>query len=292
MIDGGINILASFNGTNGTAPQAGLITDAAGDLFGTTRYGGANNVGTVFELAQGSMTGITTLASFVTTDGSQPLSQLMMDGAGNLYGTTSAGGANGDGTVFEIAEGSGVVTTLATFNGTNGKNPVFGPLLMDAAGNLFGTAASGGAHLDGALFEIAKDSGVITTLYSFNVSDGGDPVGGLIPDAAGNLYGTAANGGDVNGDGACLPIVARHGDAPGAGNANSHLPRLAPTAVAGATLTPAVTVSAEERHRQCRSDGYIDHYLDHRIRPARRASWAERSAPRPSTAWLPSPISH
>ena len=95
--------LASFNFTDGKAPFASLIADAAGDLFGTNYTGGANGDGTVFELVNnggGSYTP-TTLVSFNGTDGSGPFASLIVDAAGHLFGTTSQDGANGDGTVFE-----------------------------------------------------------------------------------------------------------------------------------------------------------------------------------------------
>ncbi len=90
-----------------------------------------------------------------------------MDSSGNLYGTTSAGGAGGDGTVFELASGSGTITTLASFNGTNGANPDAG-LVMDGSGNLYGTTTSGASSGGGTVFELAQGSGTITTLASFN----------------------------------------------------------------------------------------------------------------------------
>ena len=95
----------------------------------------------------------------------------------------------GYGTVFELAKGSGTITTLASFNGTDGANP-YGGLIMDSSGNLYGTAADGGASGDGTVFELAKGSGTITTLASFNGTNGANPYGGLIMDSSGNLYGT------------------------------------------------------------------------------------------------------
>ena len=96
-----LTALASFNGTNGTFPAGGLVRDPRGNLFGTTEGGGANGVGTVFELAAGSGT-ITTLASFDGANGALPVASLVRDPRGNLFGTTEGGGANNDGTVFEL----------------------------------------------------------------------------------------------------------------------------------------------------------------------------------------------
>ena len=163
--------------------------DSSGNLYGTSETGGASNDGTVFEVAQASGTA-TTLASFNGTDGETPLAGLIMDSSGNLYGTTEVGGASKDGTVFELAKGSGTITTLASFNGTDGANP-YAALVMDSSGNLYGTASAGGASKDGTVFELAKGSGTITTLASFNGTDGNEPYGGVIMDSNGNLYGTA-----------------------------------------------------------------------------------------------------
>jgi uncharacterized repeat protein (TIGR03803 family) len=192
-------------------PPAGLIMDAAGDLFGTTAFGGANGDGTVFELVNnggGSYASTpNTLVSFNVTNGAVPLGGLIADAAGDLFGMTFAGGANGDGTVFEIVKTStgfaSTPTTLFSFNGTNGSRPE-GSLIADAAGDLFGTTDSGGLYGGGTVFEIAKTStgyaSMPTTLASFNGStNGGGPEGGLIMDAAGDLFGTTVSGGCTTG---------------------------------------------------------------------------------------------
>jgi uncharacterized repeat protein (TIGR03803 family) len=190
---GTIRTLASFSGANGSEPKGALIMAGSGNLYGTTTYGGASDDGTVFELTAGSGM-ITTLASFNGGNGANPYGGLLMDSGGNLYGTTSAGGPNTHGTVFELAGGSGTITTLASFAGTAGQAPE-GGLIMDSGGNLYGTASGGGASKDGTVFELAHGSGAITTLASFNGSNGSDPVGGLVRDSAGNLYGTTVGGG-------------------------------------------------------------------------------------------------
>jgi uncharacterized repeat protein (TIGR03803 family) len=190
---GTITTLASFDGTDGQYPQGALIMDASGNLYGTAPNGGASSDGTVFELAAGSGT-ITALASFNGTDGATPLSDVIMDTTGNLYGTTYAGGASGGGTVFELAAGSGTITALASFNGPDGFAP-FDALVMDSRGNLYGTTRGGGALGDGAVFKLAQGSGTITALASFNGTDGSAPYAGLLMDSSGNLYGTASRGG-------------------------------------------------------------------------------------------------
>jgi len=190
---GNLTALASFNGTDGEDPLAGVIMDSSGNLYGTTQYGGNSGDGTIFELAQGSGT-ITTLASFNGTNGAELLTGLIRDSSGNLYGTTSEGGASGDGTIFELAQGSGAITALASFNGTDGQTPD-GGLIRDNSGNLYGTTYQGGASGDGTVFELAQGSGTITTLASFNGTNGAQPVTGLIRDSSGNLYGTTEGGG-------------------------------------------------------------------------------------------------
>jgi uncharacterized repeat protein (TIGR03803 family) len=204
-----ITTLASFTGANGANPEAGLVMDVSGNLYGTTANGGASNDGTVFELAAGSGT-ITTRASFNGTNGSGPLGVLVLDGSGNLYGTTNLGGSSSDGTVFEVAAGSGTITTLASFNGTNGSSPE-GNLLMDSSGNLYGAAAYGGASGYGTVFEVVHGSNAITTLASFPGGNESNPEEcNLVMDAQGNLYGTAGAR-NTGYSGAVFEVVAGSG---------------------------------------------------------------------------------
>src|ERR1700690_3702540 len=114
---------------------------------------------------------------------------LISDAAGYLFGTTFSGGADEDGTVFEIAKSTGQLTTLATFTGANGENP-YGTVISDAAGDLFGTTAHGGAGGEGTVFEIAKSTGELTTLATFTGANGATPAGSLTIDAEGDLFGT------------------------------------------------------------------------------------------------------
>jgi uncharacterized repeat protein (TIGR03803 family) len=147
-----ITTLAIFTGGNGAYPHAGLIEDSSGNLVGTT-WGGALGLpsGTVFELKAGSGT-ITTLASFSGPNGSAPQGGLVMDGSGDIFGTTLSGGMANDGTVFELQK-DGPLTTLVSFNGSNGSQP-YDSLLLDSNGNLFGTTYGGGAFNDGAVFQL------------------------------------------------------------------------------------------------------------------------------------------
>jgi uncharacterized repeat protein (TIGR03803 family) len=202
-----ITALASFNVATGWNARGGLVIDNSGNLYGTTSAGGANSVGTVFEVVQGSGT-ITTLASFnSTTTGN--ISGLIMDASGNLYGTTQSQGAHSDGSVFELAHGSSSITTLASFNVDNGGGPQAG-LIVDSSGNLYGTAAGGGPNegYDGTVFEVAQGSGTITTLASFNYTNGSEPSSRLVMDQSGNLYGTTVTGG-ANGDGTVFELAHR-----------------------------------------------------------------------------------
>jgi len=124
-----------------------------------------------------------------SADGGSPYGSLVRDTVGNLYGTTEAGGAAGAGTVFKVNKG-GTYTVLYRFKGgPDGANPYVG-VIRDAAGNLYGTTANGGASGLGTVFKLTK-TGKEKVLYSFaGGSDGCYPYGGLLRDAAGNLYGT------------------------------------------------------------------------------------------------------
>ncbi|MBV9861509.1 MAG: Hint domain-containing protein [Alphaproteobacteria bacterium] len=209
--------LVSFNVLDGSFPEAPLIIDAAGDLFGTTSQAGANGNGTVFELANtaGSYPTIPdTLVSFDGSDGSEPEAGLIMDGSGNLFGTTFAGGANQNyGTVFEIPNTPNgyatTPTTLVSFDFTHGKQPA-GSVIMDADGNLFGTAETGGQQNDGTLFEVAKTATgyatLPTTLVDFSDTGAAFPEAGLFADSAGDLFGTTESGGE-NSDGTVFEVT-------------------------------------------------------------------------------------
>jgi uncharacterized repeat protein (TIGR03803 family) len=204
-------VLLNFNGTDGDKPIASLIFDAAGNLYGTTNEGGTHGYGTVFELTPivGGGWTETVLYNFCSqtncTDGEFPPASLIFDAAGNLYGTTNEGGTHGGGTVFEltpIVGGGWTETVLYNFcsqtNCTDGEFPLAG-LIFDAAGDLYGTTWEGGAYGVGTVFELTPTAGGGWTeqvLHSFNGGDGSYPyLGGLIFDAAGNLYGTTLWGG-------------------------------------------------------------------------------------------------
>jgi uncharacterized repeat protein (TIGR03803 family) len=194
--DGTETVLHSFAGANsdGAFPEAGLIADGAGNLYGTTSQGGVSNNGVVFKLAPNGIE--TVLHSFAggPSDGADARAGLIVDGAGNLYGTTLRGGASDNGVVFKLAP-DGTETVLYSFAGVDGSGPLAG-LIADRAGNLYGTTSGGGASGRGVVFKLAPN-GIETVLHSFagSPSDGASPLAGLIADRAGNLYGTTAGGG-------------------------------------------------------------------------------------------------
>jgi len=196
--------------SDGEFPEASLIVDAHGNLFGTTVYGGAHAEGTVFEIPAGGTEKV--LYSFCAMascgDGEGPHSGLIMDAQGNLYGTTQLGGTTASaGVVFKLAR-SGKETVLYAFCKTStcrdGAFPLAG-LIMDKTGNLYGTTTQGGAHNGtncsegcGTVFQLTPKRRE-TVLYSFcalsKCKDGSTPGAALVMDANGNLYGTTEYGG-------------------------------------------------------------------------------------------------
>jgi uncharacterized repeat protein (TIGR03803 family) len=205
---------------------SGVVVDSSGNLYGTTAAGGAFGDGTVFELAHGSST-ITVLASFDGTDGANPISGVIVDSSGNLYGTTDNGGASVGGTIFELAHGSGTITTLASFDERVSMRPA---LIMDSSGNLYGTTGNGGPSNEGTIFELAQGSSTITTLASFNGGNGANPICALIMDSRGNLYGTTYFGG-ASDEGTVFEFVAPI----------SLSPTSLPAAAVGTSYTQALT---------------------------------------------------
>jgi uncharacterized repeat protein (TIGR03803 family) len=192
-------VLYAFTGSpDGSTPYAGLVRDAAGNLYGTTLSGGTNGAGTVFKVdATG---GETVLYSFDLTnqqDGFLPYGGLVRDFAGNLYGTTNGGGTFGAGIVFKL-DTTNAETVLYNFGSSNG-DALFptGGLIRDAKGNLYGTTQDGGTFGVGTVFKVDKN-GTETLLHSFagGTADGEFPfVSGLLRDAKGNLYGVTDEGG-------------------------------------------------------------------------------------------------
>jgi uncharacterized repeat protein (TIGR03803 family) len=200
-------VIHSFgNGSDGNGPNSSLIFDGAGNIYGTTLYGGANGDGTVFELRHMPSGGWAEriLFNFNGTNGSTP-SFLMFDSLGNIFGTASGGGAYSAGVTYELIPGAGgvwVQQILYTFlsGPTDGKDP--GPLVFDTSGNLYGTTFSGGPSNLGTLYELSPAGGGSwneSVLHYFPSGINADaywPVGDLLIDASGNLYGPSAYGGN------------------------------------------------------------------------------------------------
>jgi len=194
-------------GSDGAGPRASLIFDQAGNLFGTTFVGGANNLGTVFRLtpkSDGSWTENVLYSFTGGNDGAEPAAGLILDHDGNLYGTTSGYQTNGFGTVFKLtpkAGGSWMESVLYSFTGGNDGAEPFADLIFDKAGNLYGTTSGYSTSNLGTVFKLtpkADGSWTESVLYSFTGgNDGAEPFAGLIFDHAGNLYGTTTYGGDT-----------------------------------------------------------------------------------------------
>jgi len=193
------------DGSGGSTPTGGLISDASGNLYGTTASGGTYQCGAVFKLSLKNATWTEDLLySFKCgpADGSDPESALLLDSAGNLYGTTAIGGSTGNGTVFKLspdAAGGWAETVLHAFKGTDGGLPTLAPLVADAQGNLYGVTQGycyRATCANGTVFELSpRNNGSygFKVLHSFGHV--GLPDAGVIFDKAGNLYGTTTSEG-------------------------------------------------------------------------------------------------
>ncbi|MGA2370763.1 MAG: choice-of-anchor tandem repeat GloVer-containing protein [Candidatus Korobacteraceae bacterium] len=199
------------NTPDGWQPWGGLAMDRAGNLYGTTQYGGTSGYGLVFKLSKkGSNWLITPLYSFPNpahgNDGAVPMARLTIGPDGSLYGTTSAGGT-GWGTVFNLKPPAQFCrsflcpwteTVLYRFSGGGDGGEPESPVAFDPAGNIYGTTVYGGSANDGVVFELTRSGSAWTeiVLHSFTGSpDGAAPASGVTFDAAGNVYGTATSGG-------------------------------------------------------------------------------------------------
>jgi uncharacterized repeat protein (TIGR03803 family) len=193
------------DGSGGSIPTGGLISDAAGNLYGTTASGGASKCGAVFKLSSENGTWKEDLLySFKCgpDDGLDPESALFLDSQGNLYGTTAEGGPSNNGTVFKLSPdsaGGWTETILHTFTGSDGGLPILSPLVADALGNLYGVTQGycyRGTCANGTVFELSprlNGSWGFKVLHSFGHT--GQPNAGVIFDKAGNIYGTTVFGG-------------------------------------------------------------------------------------------------
>jgi uncharacterized repeat protein (TIGR03803 family) len=205
------SMLYSFRGGNGgSIPEAALVRDSAGNLYGTTHDGGIDGAGTVFKLTPSGTETVLHSFTFSGTDGGFPLSTLVLGFSGNLIGTTSDGGyfnnslcaGSGCGVIFKVTP-SGSLTVLHRFTGgTDGALP-FAGLIQDGLGNLYGTTVQGGStscdsgYGCGMVFKL-DTTGKKIALHRFNRTDGANPYSPLLRDSSGNLYGTTSQGGAHN----------------------------------------------------------------------------------------------
>jgi uncharacterized repeat protein (TIGR03803 family) len=197
---------------DGEEPLAGLIQGTNGNFYGTTAFGGGSGGGTIFEITPTGT--LTTLGSFSCVGtgcgvGAHPLYGSLVQAAnGDIYGTTSAGGSMGYGTVFSMTAG-GKPTTLYNFCSlsgcADGANP-YGGLIQATDGNFYGTTYFGGSKNNGTVYKLSS-SGALTTLHSFAGSDGAGPVGSPVEDTNGNLYGTTVGGGNSGSNGAVYKVA-------------------------------------------------------------------------------------
>jgi len=196
---GALYTLHNFDSSDGANPAAGLVQAIDHNFYGTTSQGGnftncPIGCGTIFRITPGS--GLTTVHRFNGTDGAGPNSTLVQATDGSLYGTTSIAFSGGYGTVFKFTLG-GTLTTLHAFDIAGGQDP--GALLQSADGNLYGTTAAGGAAGCGGpgcgtFFKITL-AGALTTLHSFDMTHGYDPLAPLLQANNGDFYGTTRDGG-------------------------------------------------------------------------------------------------
>jgi uncharacterized repeat protein (TIGR03803 family) len=212
---GSATVLYQFSGLNGdgAAPEGGLVLDSAGNLYGTTGYGGNTffPAGTVFKVNPTGQETVLYAFDVSVGDGQAPASTLTLDKHGNLFGTTSYGPGFA-GSVFKI-DSSGRYSVLYNFTGQgDGGNPYHSRLLLDAAGNLYGLANNGG-NLQcnsptgcGVVFKLSP-TGKLAVLHTFQGGqDGSQPLGDLVQDEAGNLYGVTNQGG-ANGNGVVFRLT-------------------------------------------------------------------------------------
>jgi uncharacterized repeat protein (TIGR03803 family) len=231
------NVLYSFTGgDDGAGPQfkgGALVFGPDGTIFGTTNGGGGGTCdgsgapypgcGTVFNLRPPPTACKSALCPWMetvlhrftgTNDGFNPEGSLLFDQAGNIYGTTIYGGLNGFGTIYELTPSAGSWTETVAYDfGSDGHYPISG-VIMDDAGNFYGTTYLGGSVNIGTAFQLVPSNGSLTENFHYSFlggQDGGRPIAGLIFDQSGNLYGAASDDG-INGGGTFFQLL------PGSGN--------------------------------------------------------------------------
>ncbi|MGC9940698.1 MAG: choice-of-anchor tandem repeat GloVer-containing protein [Verrucomicrobiota bacterium] len=194
--NGVLTTLVTFETTNGDGdnPYGGVTQGNDGCFYGTTSHVGNGGNGTLFRVTTNGS--LTTLLAFGGTNGGWPQASLTLANDGNFYGTTCQGGSSGDGTVFKVTTG-GVLTSLVSFNGTNGSGPGLGSLTLGSDGSFYGTTYGGGVTGQGTVFRITTN-GVLSTLVSFNGTNGRSPDGALTLGNDCNFYGTTYPGGSSN----------------------------------------------------------------------------------------------
>lgn len=198
-------LIYNFTGGNdGGTPVSGVTINAAGDLYGTTSFGGLYGTGVVYELSHSASESgwtQTVLYNFQgLSDGEYPVGGVILDKAGNIYGSTFLGGDNGGGTLYQLSpsDGDWTLTTLYSFSTYYGP---YNKLTLDAHGNLYGAANGAGANGLGSVFKLTPSDGswTFTDLYDFTGgSDGGQPYGSVAVDGQGNIFGTNVVGGSNN----------------------------------------------------------------------------------------------
>jgi uncharacterized repeat protein (TIGR03803 family) len=194
---GTFDIVHEFDGgSGGTNPNAGLIRDSDGNLYGTTVNGGGSNSGIIFKI---DPAGVFTVLHDLNggSDGAYPYSELVLGDDGNLYGSTVSGGGSDHGVVFKI-DPSGSFTILHNFDGGSGGSGPYAALIQGSDSALYGTTVAGGGNDAGTIFSITP-SGTFNVLHEFDGSTGGsDPRGELIQGNDSSFYGTTTYGGSNN----------------------------------------------------------------------------------------------
>jgi uncharacterized repeat protein (TIGR03803 family) len=194
---GNFTVLHNFTSATGGNPTAGMVRDAAGNLYGTTEYDGAHVQGTVYKFDTSGR--YIVLYSFTgKADGAAPYAGVVLDPSGNLYGTTRNGGAANDGVVYKV-DTAGRFTVLYSFTDADSGNLPDAGVTLDAAGNLYGTRPYTSSASGGVVYKL-DTAGNYTGLYGFTGGpDGSEPLAAVTLDAAGNIYGTTVYGGGTNG---------------------------------------------------------------------------------------------
>ena len=198
------SVVYSFGAPPDGATPSSLVLDSSGNLYGTTSGGGTSGNGMVFKITPAGAESV--VYSFgAGTDGVSPLASLVLDSSGNLYGTTSSGGTNGNGTVFKITPAGAESVVYSFGTGTDGVDPS-ASLVLDSSGNLYGTTYAGGTSNNGTVFKITP-AGTESVVYSFGAApDGANPQASLVLNSSGDLYGTTSIGG-TSGNGTVFKIT-------------------------------------------------------------------------------------